>query len=137
MTDQLNAITSLVQKFNLSNEKFEIELHLNKKEEKRKLTLPQIMEMVCDKMKITPEYLTMKTREQSIVLPRQMCHYMGAKHSGRSLATIGFYFGGKNHATVLNSVRKINDRLDTDRQFRADYEYFLKQSDPCVLKHVG
>ena len=84
------------------------------------------MTLVCDKTKLTPEYLVMKTREVKIVRARQICHYMGLKRSKKSQAEVGFYFGGKDHATALHSRNAIQNLLDTDMEFRNEWHEFLK-----------
>ena len=116
--DELSKITGLVQRFNNNNNRFMIDLHVNKKESISRLSLDQIMRRICSETKLTPEYLCMKSREPAIVVPRQLCHYMAAMRTKHSLAEIGFYFGGKDHATVLNSKNKIKNRIDTDKEFR-------------------
>lgn len=123
----IEQITTLVNKFNKSNDKFEIELHINKKEFEGYLRLDQIMTMVCAKSGLTSEYLNMKTRDRNIIVPRQIAHYLGAKRSKHSLSEIGAYFGGKDHATVLHSKRTIQNLLDTDKEFREKWSEFLNQ----------
>lgn len=116
--DELSKITGLVQRFNKNNSRFLIDLHVNKKESISGLTLDYILTRICSESKLTPEYLCMKTRERVIVVPRQLCHYMAAMRTKHSLSEIGFFFGGKDHATVLNSKRKIQNLIDTDKAFR-------------------
>jgi len=125
LMEKLEQITRLVDNFNRSNDKFKIELHIAKNDFKGYLKLENIMDSVCKKTKLTPEYLTMESRVPSIIIPRQVCHYMASKRSKHTSSEIGRYFGGKDHATVLNSVKKIQNRLDTDKTFREEWYEFL------------
>lgn len=121
MEKKLSQITSLIQSFNESDFKFELELRIVNKEKKSFLRLDQIMHMVCKETGLTPEYLNMKSREPKIVLPRQMAHYLAAKNTKLTLGQIGAYFGGKDHATVLHSVKTIEGYLKIDHEFRRKY----------------
>jgi len=125
LIEKIEQITRLVDNFNRSNDKFKIELHIAKNDFKGYLKLESIMDIVCRKTKLTPEYLTMKSREPSIIIPRQICHYMASKRSKHTSGEIGRYFGGKDHATVLHSVKAIQNRLDLDKAFREEWYEFL------------
>jgi len=120
METELKKITELINQFNKEDFKFELNLTILKKE-KQYMKLGDIMQIVCRKTNLTPEYLCMKTREQSIVLPRQICHFIASKNTKHSLKSIGAYFGNKDHATVLHSIRTIQGYIDTDRAFRGKY----------------
>ena len=58
----------------------------------------------------------MPSRKAEVTYPRQLCHYFARKlYPAKSLQKIGDFYGGKNHATVLHSIKAINDYIDTDR----------------------
>ena len=132
MEDKLTNIISLIQKFNQTDYKFELELRIVNKEKRVFLKPERIMELVCRESGLTPEYVNMKTRERKIVLYRQMCHYLAAKNTKMSLAQIGLYFGGKDHATVLYSINTIESLINTDKEFREKYGYLLNQGKELV-----
>jgi len=125
MNTELNKITSLVDTFNKQEYGFEIVIQVIKKEPKKYLSLQQVMQLVCKEMKITPEYLNLNSREKKIILPRQMAHYIASRKTKHTLGEIGFYFGNKDHSTVLNSVKVISNYLETDREFNDLYSDFL------------
>ncbi|MFZ9887110.1 MAG: helix-turn-helix domain-containing protein, partial [Myxococcota bacterium] len=50
---------------------------------------------------------------------RQVAMYLARKHIGASLPEIGRAFGGRDHTTVLSSVRKIEASLATDAGMQA------------------
>ena len=127
LLDKLQQITKLVDSFNRSSDKFRLELHVNKNNFEGYLSLEDIMDRVCRKSGLTPEYLNMKSREPNIIVPRQICHYMAVKRSKHSSGQIGWFFGKKDHATVLHSVKTIQDRLDTDKNFRKEWYEFLNK----------
>lgn len=58
-------------------------------------------------------------RTANVVLPRQIAMYLAKSMTLNSLPAIGRRFGGKDHTTVLHSVRKIAARGATDIEFAA------------------
>lgn len=90
-----------------------------------KYTLQEIEVQICEHLNTTPEKLSKKSRELEIILPRQMAHYKGYFLTKAPLRSIGWKFGRKDHATILNSVRSIQNLLDTDKRFRVCHQQFL------------
>lgn len=125
MEKKLSQITSLIESFNKEEFKFVLELRIINKEKRAMLRLDQILNMVCNYTGLTPEYLNMKTREKHIVIPRQIAHYLAAKNTKLTLTQIGAFFGGKDHATVLYSVKTIEGYLRLDHDFRRKYGELL------------
>ena len=61
-----------------------------------------------------------KTRKREIVQTRQIAMFFARIFTKHSLATIGAYFSGKDHATVRHAVITVNNLIDTDRKIRED-----------------
>jgi chromosomal replication initiator protein len=59
-----------------------------------------------------------KTRKREIVQARQVSMYFSKNLTKASLASIGSFIGGKDHATVLHACKTVNNLIDTDRHFR-------------------
>lgn len=66
---------------------------------------------------LSDKEIHMMSRKRKIVEARQLSHYIARKHTNVSLADIGWEIGRKDHATVLNSTRKIQTLLDYDKPF--------------------
>ena len=66
---------------------------------------------------MTHQELQGKRRTQAIVVPRQLCMYLARRLTGKSLETIGGYFGGRDHSTVLYAVDRIRVKLQKDDSF--------------------
>jgi len=124
MDINIEKINNLIDQYNKSDSKFTLKLYVNIKE-RNYLNFDQIMQSVCSKTGITPEYLRMKSREPIVLLPRQMCHYIASKQTKKTLSAIGQHFGNKDHATVLNSIKKIQNYLDTDKDFSDQFGQLL------------
>lgn len=59
-------------------------------------------------------------RGQSVLVPRQISMYLLHKFTKLSLKQIGLMHGGRDHSTVINAIRAIEDYRDTDRKFATD-----------------
>lgn len=59
--------------------------------------------------------LSSTNRVQSIVRPRQIAMYLSKSLTSLSLPKIGQEFGGKNHATVIHSVKLIQNLMDSNQ----------------------
>jgi len=58
---------------------------------------------------------------------RQICIYLCRKLTSASLEELGSHFGGKDHTTILYSVRKIEKLLGQDGGVRADVERLTRE----------
>ncbi len=61
--------------------------------------------------------LQSRRRHKSVTEPRQVCMYLARKRTRFSLEEIGGYFGGRDHTTVMHSIRTVEDRIDSNGQF--------------------
>jgi chromosomal replication initiator protein len=74
-----------------------------------------IMEATSEFFGITVDDLTGPSRVAGIAMPRHIAIYLCRELTDLSLPKIGAKFGGRDHSTVLNSVRRINDKIGEDR----------------------
>lgn len=58
--------------------------------------------------------LQSKRRQQSVVLPRQVCMYLARRLTRHSLEEIGGFFGGRDHTTVMHAIKTVTARRDQD-----------------------
>ena len=77
-----------------------------------------IQKTVADYFSVPVGLLKEKTRKKEIVTARQVAMYFTKEHTSHSLKTIGYHFGGRDHATVIHSVQTVSDMIDSDRKFR-------------------
>ena len=90
-----------------------------------KVTLEKIRKQIEKHSGIPFEEICRKTNEHNRVVLRQLAMYKARRFTNYSLASIGSFFGNKDHATVLHANKTIQDMLDTDRRFRIEHEAFL------------
>lgn len=87
------------------------------------VTIKSIKQNVADTYKITEEAIDSESRNREyVVVPRQIAHTIAyfalCKQRQASLSIIGNEIGGKDHATVLHSVKTICNLMQVDREFR-------------------
>ncbi|MDD6124728.1 MAG: chromosomal replication initiator protein DnaA [Paraprevotella sp.] len=92
--------------------------HNTHTERKRTITMDQIVERTCDYFQIRQEDVYGKSRKANIVLVRQLSMYLAQHHTQLTASKIGTLVGGRNHATVIHSVRTIEKRLKSDKDFQ-------------------
>ncbi len=86
--------------------------------EERRIDLFAIQQLVVEEFKVQPADLHSKSRTRSVVLPRQVCMYLGRTHTRCSLGEIGLYFGGRDHTTALHAIEKIRTLIERDPRVR-------------------
>jgi chromosomal replication initiator protein len=79
-----------------------------------RIDLRKIESLICEEFMVSSLDLHSPRRTRSIVLPRQVCMYLGRRHTNCSLGEIGQHFGGRDHSTVLHSIEKIRQSLPGD-----------------------
>lgn len=85
--------------------------------------IDQLIAVVCRAYYVTPKGLFTRSRQRSLILPRQIVQWMLCRNvvpNGLSLAAIGLLTGGYDHATVLNSERQIDNLILTVPTFREE-----------------
>ena len=81
-----------------------------------------ITRVVAENYRLTPNDLKGKKRSSGIVKPRHIAIYLCRKLTEYSLTEIGEAFGGRDHATVLHSVRIIEETSLTDSNLYSTLE---------------
>ena len=63
-----------------------------------------------------------KVKKRQIVEIRQLSHYFVRKNTKLSYTDIGILIGNKNHATVMYSIKQVNNLKDFDKLFSKRYK---------------
>ena len=78
------------------------------------IELPLITNAVSRRMGLKVADLRSSSRKQMVVRARALAMFMARQLTEMSLDQIGKYFGGRDHSTVLHSIRKIDKQLAED-----------------------
>ena len=105
----------------------QINLDLTKKvlavhDETSNLTLEDIQKLTGEHFKLRVVDLKSKNRSKPLLLARQLCMFLIKNNLDKSLVEIGRAFGGRDHTTVLNALRKIEKELTKNSDLKKDFE---------------
>ena len=75
-------------------------------------TIEEIQRAVCDYFNIRLSEMKSDRRCRSISRPRMIAMYLCRKKLGTSYTELGWRFGGKDHTTIINAVRKIGGLIE-------------------------
>lgn len=80
------------------------------------ISVEKIQKTVAQFYEIKLADLKSKNRTKAVARARQIAMYLAKSMTSLSLPKIGDEFGGKNHATVIHSVKLVQELLNSDRQ---------------------
>jgi chromosomal replication initiator protein len=105
-------------------------------------TADDIIEETAKYFSLTSEDIKSQNRSRNMALARQTSMYLIRKLTDHSLSEIGDIFGGRDHTTVISSLKKIEDM--TKKRFpvcpdRKGYhgKYQLKKIVLRLFRHVS
>lgn len=84
----------------------------------KEITLDFIKNLVADHFNVPVEKLGGKTRKRQFVIARQLSMYLAKHLTDKSLKAIGEMFGGRDHSTVIYSIKTVQDLMETDLVFK-------------------
>ncbi|WP_127145201.1 chromosomal replication initiator protein DnaA [Pelagibacterium montanilacus] len=87
-----------------------------------RVRIEDILKIVSRHFKVPRTDLLSSRRSRDVVRPRQIAMYLAKALTSRSLPEIGRRFGGRDHTTVLHSVRKIEQLMSQDGELTQDIE---------------
>jgi chromosomal replication initiator protein len=82
------------------------------------ISIDLIQKVVSNFFNIKISDLKVKRKNKGNVLPRQICMYLSRKLTNASLIEIGEKFGGKDHSTVLHSIKKVDEKISKEVSFK-------------------
>jgi chromosomal replication initiator protein len=97
------------------------------KTDDRETTPEEIQKTVSKYYNIKLSDLKGKKKSSSIVLPRQVAMYLTRQLTTLSLPEVGQQFSGKDHSTVIYSVKKIEGLIKKDEKIKNDIDQLLKK----------
>jgi len=110
---------------NLSETKVILKDLLNVSE--NKVTIDLIQSIVCKFFKISKNEMLSSRRSRYLVRPRQTAVYLAKMLTSKSLPEIGRDFSGRDHTTVIHSVKTIEKLRTTDKELNNNIENLKNQ----------
>jgi chromosomal replication initiator protein len=87
-----------------------------------RVRIEDILKIVARHYKVPRNELLSSRRSRDVVRPRQIAMYLAKALTSRSLPEIGRRFGGRDHTTVLHSVRKVEQLMAQDGELTQEIE---------------
>ncbi len=91
-------------------------------EESFKITPERIQRTVSAEWGVDTSGLSSKRRTKDLTVPRQVAMYLIRELLDLPLVRIGYLFGGRDHSTVIHSIRKVEETMVLDPQFQKRVE---------------
>ena len=88
----------------------------------RELSIEIIQKQVAEFYKVKVSELKSEKRQKAIVVPRQVAIYLCRELTKASYPEIGEKFGGKDHSTIIHSVKKIERLSEQDADLKGTIE---------------
>jgi chromosomal replication initiator protein len=67
-------------------------------------------------------------------MARQLSMYLAKNYTNSSLKAIGDSFGGRDHSTVIHSLKTVQDIMDTDILFKDKVNALVKKVQSTFVK---
>ena len=99
--------------------------------EQRRVRIEDILKIVSRHYKVARNELLSSRRSRDVVRPRQIAMYLAKSLTSRSLPEIGRRFGGRDHTTVLHSVRKVEQMMKDDGELCQEIELLKRMLEDC------
>ena len=125
-------LTSMSARSKLLNEKITLqqvqdELANRIRKQRAEITAEKIIETVSVEYEVPVSDMKSKKRQKKIVNARQIAMFLLKNRLDLNLTTIGELFGGKDHSTVISSIRKVEGKMEESKVFKGEIDR-LKQN---------
>ncbi|MBO8131347.1 MAG: chromosomal replication initiator protein DnaA [Candidatus Marinimicrobia bacterium] len=81
------------------------------------ISIEQIQNIVCSVYNVTLDSLIGKIRTKEVAEARMIAMYLTREYTDLSLKTIGLYFGGRDHSTVVHAIKWVENNIKRDKNF--------------------
>jgi len=81
------------------------------------VSIENVQSTVSNTYKINLDSMVGKGRTKEVAESRMIAMYLTREYTDLSLKTIGLYFGGRDHSTVVHACRWVEERIKNDPSF--------------------
>ena len=92
------------------------------KEKKENITIDEIVKIVSKELNIKPSDMKSKKRTKNIVNARRTAIYLAKNMTSNTMPQIALYFGLKDHSAISHTMKKINEIIENDENFKVIIE---------------
>ncbi|MBD3797091.1 MAG: chromosomal replication initiator protein DnaA [Campylobacterales bacterium] len=88
------------------------------KENRQNLTMDAITNVVAKDLNIKPSEIRSKGRAKNLVYARRISIYICRELTQSTMPQLAQYFGMKDHTAISHTIKKINDLIEKDEDFK-------------------
>jgi chromosomal replication initiator protein len=88
------------------------------KERRENITIDNIVKFVSKELNVKPSEIRSKSRSKNIVYARRVSIYLARSLTQNTMPQLAQYFGMKDHTTISHTMKKINELLKSDENFK-------------------
>ena len=92
------------------------------KEKKESVTIDDIVKIISRELNIKPSDIKSKKRTKNVVNARRIVIYLARNLTPNSMPQIALYFGMKDHTAISHTMKKINEIIENDENFKVQLE---------------
>lgn len=89
-----------------------------------------IINIVSEHLDVSPDDIRSKKRSKDIATARQIVMYLCRQYTVMSLKSIGNAVGGKDHTTVINGLKRVEECINEDPSFKSKIDTIVKKLNP-------
>ena len=120
---KLNAMSTMLnQPITLEFTKTAIKDQLKEKQEN--ISIDDIVKIVSREMNVKPSDIKSKKRTRNVVNARRIVIYLARNLTPNSMPQIAQYVGMKDHTAISHAMKKINEIIENDENFKVLLEEF-------------
>ena len=93
-------------------------------------SIRRIASVTARQFALQPSCLVGPCRRKNVAHARSVAIFLARHLTGKSLVEIGRFFGGRDHTTVLHSIRVVKKRYDTDPGCQCDIDAITEALGP-------
>lgn len=127
LDSSIREIEGILIKINASANLLNQEINLNLvqnilkdqiKENKENIKLPDIITIISKELNIKPSDIKSKKRTTTVANARRIAIYLAKELTHNSMPNIAQYLGMKDHSSISHSIKKANELIETDENFK-------------------
>jgi len=92
------------------------------KEKKESVNIDDIVKIISRELNIKPSDIRSKKRTKNVVNARRIVIYLARNLTPNSMPQIALYFGMKDHTAISHTMKKINEIIENDENFKVQLE---------------
>ena len=97
------------------------------------LTIEDVVKKVSEICNISETEIVGKSRKMEVAEARQISMYLSRNIIGTSLASIGVFFGGRDHSTVIHAVKTVKEKISKTDKTRKQVDMIKQELDFSLI----